>query len=539
MQIKIQLSAHYLMCFCAAFWAASLLYGEMVAYWVPSLWTCSWPHHHTRMAGGVPSLGSHMKVAVIADPQLMDRTSHALAPKSVALEIAQFYTDLYMRRAFLASVLPFKPHLIIFLGDYFDGGPYLLDEEWQESLTRFKHIFNLNHRGRRADIPVYYIPGNHDIGYTALHTYNTKVISRYEKEFGPRNHHFNVGKVEFVAIDAQTLDGLKHGSLTSTTWDFVKNMSMDDTRSPRVLLSHIPLYRPDWTPCGSHRASPIVNQRVSRAVHDQGITYQNYLTEETSNRLLDLIKPVLVLSGHDHDQCTATHKAQHGSVIEHTVGTFSWQQGNLYPSFMLLSVSSLANITKSEDAVSAQLCFLPMQTHIYIWYLSLFVFTMLVLLLWPMHGLGFLHQQIRILGCITRAIGSKTTKDGNKEKDDDESCEYEMVWDVEGTMHIIKKVVRNAGFKHSSEAGLVERGSAAVRPTAKKSISQKTEVSTSTGMSADLLSDDGRKSLQRSSKHKVDTLAKRFFRTLKSLMVIAAVNVPLYMMLLSKDWIEL
>ena len=27
-------------------WAVTLLYGEMFAYWVPSLWACSWPHHH-------------------------------------------------------------------------------------------------------------------------------------------------------------------------------------------------------------------------------------------------------------------------------------------------------------------------------------------------------------------------------------------------------------------------------------------------------------------------------------------------------------
>lgn len=59
----------------------------------------------------------------------MDKTSHGLAPKSVALEISQFYTDLFMRRAFLASVMPFKPDMILFLGDYFDGGPILSDEE--------------------------------------------------------------------------------------------------------------------------------------------------------------------------------------------------------------------------------------------------------------------------------------------------------------------------------------------------------------------------------------------------------------------------
>lgn len=38
-----------------------------------------------------------------------------------------------------------------------------------------------------------------------------QVIRRYEKEFGTRNYQFTVGKVNFIAIDAQTLDG-KHGS---------------------------------------------------------------------------------------------------------------------------------------------------------------------------------------------------------------------------------------------------------------------------------------------------------------------------------------
>ena len=61
--------------------------------------------------------------------QLMDKTSLGLAPKSLALEIAQFYADLFMRRAFFSSIMPFKPDVILFLGDYFDGGPYLSDEE--------------------------------------------------------------------------------------------------------------------------------------------------------------------------------------------------------------------------------------------------------------------------------------------------------------------------------------------------------------------------------------------------------------------------
>lgn len=55
--------------------------------------------------------------------------------------------------------------------------------------------------------------------------------------------------------------------------------------------------------------------------------------------------------------------------MQHTLGTLSWQQGNLYPSFMLLTASAVESLnTSSEKAVSTSLCFLPMQTHIYIWY---------------------------------------------------------------------------------------------------------------------------------------------------------------------------
>lgn len=70
-----------------------------------------------------------MKIAVIADPQLMDSTSLGLPASSVALQAIEFFTDLNMRRSFQSVILPFKPDVILFLGDHFDGGPYLSDEE--------------------------------------------------------------------------------------------------------------------------------------------------------------------------------------------------------------------------------------------------------------------------------------------------------------------------------------------------------------------------------------------------------------------------
>ncbi|MQL71490.1 hypothetical protein Taro_003776 [Colocasia esculenta] len=198
-------------------WAGSLLYGEMVAYWVP-LWTCSWPHQRSSssISDNKTNPDGRVNIAVLADPQVMDRTSLRLAPKSLALEAAQFYTDLYMRRSFLSSVLPFKPDRILFLGDQFDGGPFLSDQEWQESLIRFRHIFYQRKQGRNSYARAYYLSGNHDIGYPAFLTHHPEVISRFEKEFGKRNYVFTVEKVDFIVIDAQTLDGARlkvHGSI--------------------------------------------------------------------------------------------------------------------------------------------------------------------------------------------------------------------------------------------------------------------------------------------------------------------------------------
>lgn len=49
-------------------------------------------------------------------------------------------------------------------------------DRWQESLNRFKHIFGLNAQGKYTDKQVYYIPGNHDIGYESLHSIKPEVF---------------------------------------------------------------------------------------------------------------------------------------------------------------------------------------------------------------------------------------------------------------------------------------------------------------------------------------------------------------------------
>ncbi|XP_027335529.1 uncharacterized protein C630.12 isoform X2 [Abrus precatorius] len=528
-------------------WALTILYGEMFAYWVPPLFTCSWPHLLRTSSSSTIQTDSgnyqadYVKVAVIADPQLMDKTSLPLPAKSLALELAEFYTDLNMRRSFFASVLPFKPDVILFLGDYFDGGPYLSDEEWQESFNRFRHIFGLNAQGKYTDMHAYYIPGNHDIGYESIHSQKPEVIQRYEETFGIRNYRFKVGRADFIAIDAQTLDGHPQNHLTSQTWDFVKNISVDDMVNPRVLLTHIPLYRREDTYCGLYRNSPIVNQRIHRTVNGDtnDIMYQNYVFEESSMYLLDRIKPKLILSGHDHDQCTITHQSKSGPVSELTLGTISWQQGNLYPSFMLLSVdnSTLPNASIPKNALLTHLCYLPMQTHIYIWYIVLFVLTLFTTLLWPTSGTSLWHQCLSLISNGKLLLACIFSRSETKDKDEDANYEYEMMWDADGSMHLVKKPL-NASTVNSNERSIGERGNVVMRPAARKNMAQEADLSVNVDMDSGIGLDPLARVPPRAGKSKTKIIIQRLIRTLRMLTVVAAVNVPLYMMLLFKDWIE-
>ncbi|KAJ6809495.1 uncharacterized protein M6B38_161725 [Iris pallida] len=305
-----------------------------------------------------------------------------------------------------------------------------------------------------------------------------------------------------------------------------------DSLNPRVLLTHIPLYRPDDTPCGPYRSSSVINQRIAYAVPDQEIKYQNYLTNETSSQLLDLIRPILVLSAHDHDQCTVTHSTPLGTVPEHTLGTISWQQGNLYPSFMLLTVTGPSNQTSTKSEVSTQLCFLPMQTHIYIWYLSQFVVTLLLLIIWPTNGFGCWDRFSQCMSSI-RSVGTSLVV-ASKVKEDDENCEYEMVWDAEGSMHLVKKATTSVPVT-KTDAGSIGRGNVMSRAAAKKHALQGPEEAVILDLSPDA---DKTGKVTRLSKSKARILIQRLFRVFRLVVVIAAVNVPLYMMLLFKDWID-
>lgn len=86
----------------------------------------------------------------------------------------------------------------------------------------------------------------------------------------------------------------------------------------------------------------------------------------------------------------------------------------------------------------------------------LFLLTLLVAVLWPTSGFNFLDRFVDKLINSRQLISGNLFNIGTKEKDEDENCEYEMIWDAEGSMHLVKRPAKTPS-SHLTESGSVER----------------------------------------------------------------------------------
>lgn len=318
--------------------------------------------------------GLHTRIAVVADPQLTDRTSYGFAGEGLALWGVKLLCDTYLVRAF-SMVRSLRPEAVIFMGDLMDGARHYGAEEFGEAYARWRGIARLNEGAREL-----HVAGNHDVGLGGSMCVSCAL--RFKDKISPLNYRLSVGNVTFVAVDTVTTAGsvdpfacMAHRHFRKEAHAFTSRVSEgrldldwrgvasrpaslasssggeEDDRDcrPRVLLTHIPLWRPSGTGCGE----------VGRAAGNKEITYmlrytfQTTVEEELSATILEAVRPDLVLSGDDHDQCLVEHPApwRNGissgekprkswwnagdGVAERTVGTVSMLQGNIFPSIAL------------------------------------------------------------------------------------------------------------------------------------------------------------------------------------------------------------
>ncbi len=182
---------------------------------------------------------------MIADPQfgiasfLLNKNNGRTTPNHVGESVAppgtradswQFETDRLTRAIEIANSV--KPEFIVVLGDM---------------------VMDWNHTGQRSDllsaferlspdIPVRWVPGNHDVGVD-YYTPTSESLEAYRSHFGPDRYAFTAGDYRYIVINTPLMDAPEEAaSEADEQWDWLQSeLAEAKTDSRRtVLFGHHP-----------------------------------------------------------------------------------------------------------------------------------------------------------------------------------------------------------------------------------------------------------------------------------------------------------
>ncbi|KAH7908471.1 Metallo-dependent phosphatase-like protein [Hygrophoropsis aurantiaca] len=371
----------------SATWVLLVLWYE-VGTFIRAGRSCEWPDSLRP----TPEGARVARILVIADPQIIDHRSYPGRGRWLSA-LSQFMVDLNLRRNWHSTFHGLRPHAVVFLGDMMDGGrTAMVTSEYEAYYARFRDIFKM---GNKA-VPVYYLPGNHDIGIGDSNSFSLEGGTRYSSHFGPRNYRISISNHTLMFIDAPALveeDVIRASrGYTYDNWpavpggpiDFLMKYASRNHSSPVILLSHIPMARPLDASCGPLRERGTIRQGF-------GFGYQNTLMDDATRYILGVTRPSLILSGDDHDYCEYVHDLPYsrtqpaGQVREITVKSFSMAMGVRHPGFQLLSLTSSAassdTLTQIPSPPLTTPCLLPDQLGIYLFIYVPFIILSLIFLL--------------------------------------------------------------------------------------------------------------------------------------------------------------
>ncbi|CAO1630235.1 unnamed protein product [Sympodiomycopsis kandeliae] len=166
------------------------------------------------------------------------------------------------------------------------------------------------------------------------------------------------------------------------TWWFLdemgKSTSPEGSRIPRILFTHIPLYRDPSTSVSdscslpSNASLPLnlvpgtqsnLHRESSRPLQmgtDFKGTYENMINQEWSSHILEKLQPSVIFSGDDHDLC---HHLHNDHTPELTVPAISITSGTHSPGYARISIQPQP---QSHSIISYTPCTLPYQVTLWI-----------------------------------------------------------------------------------------------------------------------------------------------------------------------------
>src|SRR5271169_874430 len=126
--------------------------------------------------------------------------------------------------------------------------PHDLTPSWNEEYQRFKEIFPPS----TAFPYIASLPGNHDIGISD--EVSLEARKRFKRHLGEASTEFRAGDFTIISVDVLSL--LAANKLVSNPPNmFLESIKTRDPSETRILLTHVPLYRPETAECGPLRES--------------------------------------------------------------------------------------------------------------------------------------------------------------------------------------------------------------------------------------------------------------------------------------------
>ena len=317
-----------------------VLYCEYLNYYIV-LWQCQWPE-----LGLDQEPKDKLKAIFISDPHLLgSRQGHWFD---------KLRREWQMHRGFVTATQIFEPEVVFFLGDLFDEGKWSSSEEFSSTVQRFHSLFPFE--------PKIVLVGNHDIGFHYS-------VTRYKRErfysaFGMDTlgvRRFSIKNVHFILIDSLAMHG-DECYFCAPAMQKVKDLSkqLDCMKkkefSKPILLQHFPLFRENDEDCHDDPDVLTDPEEKSKPFKPKF----DCLSRNSTEHLLENIRPRLVLSGHTHHGCKINHTLKDSEKVpEWSVASFSWRNRNN-------PVIILGTFTQNEYVLNK--CFLPHESTVIIIY---------------------------------------------------------------------------------------------------------------------------------------------------------------------------
>ncbi|KAH9993956.1 hypothetical protein BJV77DRAFT_961615 [Russula vinacea] len=285
------------------FWTAIVLWLEIGIFLAAGA-RCRWPD-----PGGS---GKATHILLVADPQILDDRSYP-ERSSLLRTVSRIFVDMNLRKAWRVAKRK-RPHAIIFLGDMMDSGfADMHIMEYQEYVGRFRSIFSAP-----PSVPVYYIPGNHDISVWAV------------------AQHVVLGGHSLFMVDAPALvdedlrrenTGEDRANGLPRDLGYLQHLRAENAANmPLILFTHIPLYRPPESNCGPLREKGNIPSYMGRATKLYSTQKPpNY--SSTNSNLHSFSELTNTDSADDHDYCEYIHTSHDRQIPEVTIKSFSIAMG--------------------------------------------------------------------------------------------------------------------------------------------------------------------------------------------------------------------